>query len=81
MQNGLSDECLNASWFRTLNVVGNTLANWRREYNWERPHSSLGYRTPEEFRQRTGYANVEGTEPSHIYTATTAATGYFQSQT
>jgi hypothetical protein len=27
--------------------------------NQERPHSSLDYRTPEEFRQRTGYADVE----------------------
>jgi putative transposase len=68
MQNGhvesfhgrLRDECLNASWFRTLNDVRSTLANWRQEYNWERPHSSLGYQTPEQFRQSTGYANVEG---------------------
>ena len=69
MQNGhvesfhgrLCDECLNASWFRTLNDVRCTLAAWRDEYNCERPHSSLAYRTPEEFRQ-AGYANVESTE-------------------
>ena len=68
MQNGhvesfqgrLRDECLNAHWFRTLNDVRVTLAGWRREYNCERPHSSLGYRTPDEFRRATtGYANVE----------------------
>ena len=67
MQNGhvesfhgrLRDECLNAHWFRTLNDVRSTLATWRREYNCERPHSSLDYRTPEEFRQRAGYADVE----------------------
>jgi putative transposase len=71
MQNGhvesfhgrLRDECLNASWFRTLNDVRSTLASWRREYNCERPHSSLDYRTPEEFRQKAGYANVESKEP------------------
>ena len=59
MQNGhvdsfhgrLRDECLNASWFRTLNDVRCTLATWRREYNCERPHSSLDYRTPNEFRK------------------------------
>jgi putative transposase len=70
MQNGhvesfhgrLRDECLNTSWFRTLNDVRETLANWRREYNEERPHSSLDYRTPEEFRHRTGYADVESKE-------------------
>src|SRR5580692_6402335 len=70
MQNGhvesfhgrLRDECLNASWFRTLNDVRSTLASWRREYNCERPHSSLDYRTPEEFRLKAGYADVESNE-------------------
>jgi hypothetical protein len=33
-----------------------------RSNNCERPHSSLDYRTPEQFRQKTGYANVESTE-------------------
>jgi putative transposase len=59
MQNGhvesfhgrLRDECLNAHWFRTLHHVRSTLATWREEYNCERPHSSLAYRTPQEFRQ------------------------------
>jgi putative transposase len=67
MQNGhvesfngrLRYECLNTSWFRTLNDVRTTPANWRREYNEDRPHSSLNYRTPEEFRQRAGHADVE----------------------
>ncbi len=67
MQNGhvesfhgrLRDECLNATWFRTLNDVRCTLATWREEYNGERPHSSLEYRTPNEFRQQFGYADVE----------------------
>jgi putative transposase len=59
MQNGhvesfhgrLRDECLNASWFRTLNDARCTLSTWRQDYNTERPHSSLDYRTPHEFRQ------------------------------
>ena len=67
MQNGhvesfhgrLRDECLNASWFRTLNDVRRTLDNWRQEYNCERPHSSLAYRTPAEFSRARGYADVE----------------------
>ena len=29
----LRDECLNATWFRTLNDVRCTLAIWREEYN------------------------------------------------
>ena len=46
----LRDECLNAKWFRTLNDVRCTLATWRKEYNCERPHSSLDCRTPQEFK-------------------------------
>jgi putative transposase len=46
----LRDECLNTSWFRTLNDVRCTLDSWREEYNCERPHSSLDYRTPREFK-------------------------------
>jgi hypothetical protein len=42
--------------------VRSTLASWRREYNCERPHSSLDYRTPEEFRLKAGYADVESNE-------------------
>ena len=71
MQNGhvesfhgrLRDECLNVSWFRTLGDVRTTLETWRQEYNWERPHSSLAYRTPGEFGQIAGYANVESNKP------------------
>ena len=67
MQNGhvesfhgrLRDECLNASWFRTLKDVRQTLNNWRQEYNCERPHSSLAYRTPAEFSRALGYGDVE----------------------
>ena len=57
MQNGhvesfhgrLRDECPNMSWFRTLNDVRCTLDTWREEYNCERPHSSLDYRTLRKF--------------------------------
>jgi hypothetical protein len=30
------------------------IAVWRREYNEESPHSSLGYRTPEEIAREMG---------------------------
>jgi transposase InsO family protein len=57
MQNGrvesfhgkLRDECLRVSWFGNLFEARRKIAGWRTEYNQERPHSSLGYRTPEEF--------------------------------
>ena len=57
MQNGhvesfngkLRDECLNAHWFTTLRQARNTIENWRTDYNQVRPHSALGYATPNEF--------------------------------
>jgi putative transposase len=47
----LRDECLNTSWFRNLWEARRRIAAWRSEYNHERPHSSLDYRTPYEFAQ------------------------------
>jgi putative transposase len=57
MQNGhvesfngrLRDECLNANWFVNLAHARRQIEGWRKEYNEERRHSSLDYRTPEEF--------------------------------
>jgi putative transposase len=57
MQNGrvesfhgkLRDECLRVSWFGNLFEARRKIVAWRAEYNQERPHSSLGYRTPAEF--------------------------------
>ncbi len=47
----LRDECLNATWFRNLADARYKIAQWQTEYNRERPHSSLGYRTPNEFAE------------------------------
>ena len=43
------DECLNRELFGTLAEARVILESWRVEYNEKRPHSSLGYQTPEEF--------------------------------
>ena len=56
MQNGhvesfngrFRDECLNANWFINLADAKAKIEHWRREYNEERPHSALDYRTPAE---------------------------------
>jgi putative transposase len=45
----LRDECLNASWFANLWDARRKVAAWKGEYNEERPHSALGYRTPAAF--------------------------------
>jgi putative transposase len=59
MQNGhvgsfngrLRDKRLNANWFRNLMDARAKIRVWRDEHNAERPHSSLGYRTPNEFAE------------------------------
>lgn len=43
------DECLNTNWFANLTDARLKIAAWRKEYNEQRPHSSLAYRTPDEF--------------------------------
>lgn len=47
----LRDECLSEHWFTTLYDAREKVEAWRVEYNRERPHSSLGNQTPEEFRR------------------------------
>jgi len=47
----LREECLSVSWFQNLFDARRKIAAWRQEYNEERPHSSLGYKTPKEFAQ------------------------------
>ena len=46
----LRDECLSLEWFRNLTEAKVVIGAWRRHYNTERPHSSLGYQTPYTFR-------------------------------
>lgn len=48
----LRDECLNREIFGSLWEARVVIEQWRLEYNTERPHSSLGYQTPEEFASR-----------------------------
>lgn len=47
----MRDECLNENWFGDLAEARRTIEGWRQDYNQVRPHSALGYRTPEEFAQ------------------------------
>jgi putative transposase len=46
------DECLNEHWFLTMQHARQVINAWRQEYNTERPHSSLGYLTPDRFAER-----------------------------
>ena len=49
-QGRLRDECLDRHWFLGLGDARHTVEAWRQDYNRARPHSALGYRSPEEFR-------------------------------
>jgi len=42
----LRDECLNLEYFYTLKEARVIIGEWVNEYNYIRPHSSLGYRPP-----------------------------------
>ncbi len=77
MQNGhvesfngrLRDECLNANWFRNLFDALHKIVVWRDDYNGARPHSSLAYRTPDEFaaqwqRPSSSALSIPQPEPS-----------------
>ncbi|VWD65411.1 transposase B [Burkholderia contaminans] len=54
------DECLSLEWFRTRTEAKVVIDQWRRHYNAVRPHSSLAYLTPNEFKQR--YCSTEAIE-------------------
>jgi putative transposase len=46
------DECLSMEWFRTRSEAAAIIETWRQHYNAVRPHSSLGYLTPIEFKAK-----------------------------
>ena len=43
------DECLNREWLLNLPEARVVIGDWRLYYNTERPHSPLGYLSPEGF--------------------------------
>ena len=45
------DECLNREWLLNLREARVLIEDWRQHYNTDRPHSRLGYLSPEEFIQ------------------------------
>jgi putative transposase len=54
----LRDECLNTSWFWNLFDARRRISAWKAEYNCRRPHSSLGYLTPNEFARQWKAASL-----------------------
>lgn len=54
------DECLSLEWFRNRTEAKIVIENWRRHYNEVRPHSSLSYQTPVEFKSKRLSTNPNG---------------------
>ena len=48
------NECLSLEWFRNRMEAKIGIERWRRHYNEERPHMSLGDLTPAEFKKQMG---------------------------
>ena len=46
----LRDECLNQNIFVSLAEARRLIEQWRQDYNCNRPHSALGWQSPEAFR-------------------------------
>jgi putative transposase len=63
------DECLNENWFLDIRDARRIIEAWRIDYNSSRPHSALGYATPEEFA-----ASHQGHAPGEMTTSTTTGT-------
>ena len=79
----LRDEFLNVSWFQNLFDAKRKSAAWKWEYNEERPHSSLGYLTPNEYAARlarASYGKVENAEERVSHFPTAPATGVLEAK-
>ena len=46
------DECLNREWLLNLREARVVIEDWRQHYNKERPHSRLGYLSPEDYTKQ-----------------------------
>ncbi len=55
----LRDECLNANWFLSLADAKSKIETWRRQYNESRPHTALGWLTPQEFALAAAQQSAE----------------------
>lgn len=68
----LRDELLNETLFPSLQQVRATVAAWRADYNFNRPHSRLGWQTPAEYadtfnpRRDLALRSMQGSAPAPV---------------
>lgn len=60
------DECLSMEWFRSRAEAKVLIERWRTHYNAVRPHSSLNYMTPHEFRDRLSTRRATSTQEGRV---------------
>lgn len=60
----LRRECLNQELFHSVPDARAKTGLWQKRYNRERPHSALGYKTPEEYRDGVRIPLLESGQPS-----------------
>jgi putative transposase len=61
------EECLNQHWFVHLRDARTTIESYRVEYNTVRPHSALGYRSPEENQKLRSVAHGPGGASAFVH--------------
>lgn len=61
------EECLNLEWFRSRAEARVIIESWRRHYNEDRPHSSLGYRTPKQFKDEQNHPQHPSTHRAVLH--------------
>jgi len=59
------DECLNQEIFFSIAETQVVVEDFRRQYNGQRPHSSLGYKTPDEFARKLKDKPADIRQSSH----------------
>jgi putative transposase len=59
-------ECLTLEWFRNRLEAQVSIERWRRHYNEERPHMSLGDQTPAEFKSKITKTSGSVASPSAV---------------
>ena len=72
----LREECLRVSWFQNLFDARRKIGDWRKDYNEQRPHSSLGYRTPMRVRRVGGKASY-GKDADYVRLENAAGVSHF----
>ncbi len=71
-------ECLDREWFAHRREAKIVIEQWRWEYNTQRPHSSVGYRTPAEVGAQARAAMSQLSHPEEIVVPAASAEAAFE---